>query len=218
MQVKSRERVANHGEVYTSEREVNAMLDLVFDQVNNHEKTFLEPACGTGNFLAVILQRRLDLLYQKHKKIQYYYELNAIIAISSLYGIELLADNVTECRERLLDLFVTHYTTHFKKTNPRCVDVARFLLSKNILCADALSLRQADGAPIVFSQWKFTSAQVKRRTYVYDVLINQYEHDLFGVSAEVLVTRTDEPTPQDGKIFLPQKEYPAVHFLELDRE
>lgn len=68
MQVKSKQRVADFGEVYTNEREVNAMLDLVADQASNPEKTFLEPACGNGNFLSEVLARKLNAVADKHKK------------------------------------------------------------------------------------------------------------------------------------------------------
>lgn len=210
MQVKSRQRVADHGEVYTAEREVNAMLDLVADQVINPQKTFLEPACGTGNFLAVILQRRLNTIYQKHKKIQYDYELNAITAISTLYGIELLPDNVAECRERLLTIFQNHYTTHFKKANPRCLDVARFFLSKNILCGDALTFKQNDGLPIIFCEWKFRNSLVKRRDYIYQDLHDQ-------------ITTNNIPKYNDqGQVpyiaHCVKDDYAEVLFLELSHE
>ncbi|UNU74252.1 restriction endonuclease subunit M [Moraxella nasovis] len=206
-QTKSRERIKDHGEVYTNEREVNAMLDLVAHQCTDPEATFLEPACGTGNFLAVILQRKLTAIYQKHKKIQYNYELNAITAISSIYGIELLADNVAECRERLLAIFQNHYSSHFKNINPRCIDVARFLLSKNILCGDALSLKQKDGTPIVFSEWSMLGTDMIRREYVYPDLINKSSERELPLFSDL---------GDDAYIPEPIKEYPPVYFLDID--
>lgn len=126
-QIKSKQRVANHGEVFTNDKEVNAMLDLLPNTIwqasqGAIQKTFLEPACGNGNFLAKILDRKLAMVLalinikkitKKHKQASY--EFYAILAVSSIYGIELLSDNCTECRNRLLDLFVIHYQNHFKK-------------------------------------------------------------------------------------------------------
>ncbi|OOR91046.1 hypothetical protein B0181_03685 [Moraxella caviae] len=180
MQVKSRARVADHGEVYTNLREVNAMLDLVADQVTDFDKTFLEPACGTGNFLAVILERRLHALTKKHKKLQYDFEKYAIIAVGTMYGIELLPDNVAECRERLLGIFSAHYKATFPKTYKQaCIDSIAYLLSKNILCGDALTLQTHDGAPIIFSKWQLIGSQIQRDDYVYrDLLDKSSERDL----------------------------------------
>jgi len=105
-QIKSKDRVAAHGEVFTNPREVNAMLDLVKAETERIDSRFLEPACGDGNFLIEILRRKLAVCEARVKAKQYtqlQYEHDAIWAISSIYGIELLADNATSCRERLLN-------------------------------------------------------------------------------------------------------------------
>ena len=104
-QVKSKERVAKHGEVFTNPREVNAMLDLVQDQITRMDATFLEPACGSGNFLVEILRRRMAYLNQKYKTSLIQYQPATVQAVCGLYGIELLSDNAAECRERLLATF-----------------------------------------------------------------------------------------------------------------
>ena len=111
-QIKSKKRVADHGEVFTAEREVNAMLDLVKNETERIDSRFLEPACGDGNFLVEILRRKLEIVEKEHKptgKIsgQRYedYERNAIKAIMSIYGVDLLQDNVIACRERLFNVF-----------------------------------------------------------------------------------------------------------------
>ena len=101
-QVKSRERVQQHGEVFTNEREVNAMLDLVKHETERIDSRFLEPACGDGNFLAEILRRKLQVcrkFVEQGKNTQLEYEKNAVLAVSSIYGIELLTDNAMACRE-----------------------------------------------------------------------------------------------------------------------
>ncbi len=100
-QVKSKKRVSDHGEVFTSEREVNAMLDLVKQETERIDSRFLEPACGSGNFLVEVLRRKLAVVEAKYKSSQLEFERYAVIAISSIYGVDILKDNVEECRERL---------------------------------------------------------------------------------------------------------------------
>jgi type I restriction-modification system DNA methylase subunit len=113
-QVKSKKRVADHGEVFTSEREVNAMLDLVKQETERIDSRFLEPACGTGNFLVEILNRKLKIVKDRYKKSQIEFERNAIIAISSIYGVDILQDNAIECRDRLFEIFDVIYTRLYK--------------------------------------------------------------------------------------------------------
>ena len=100
-QVKSKKRVADHGEVFTNQREVNAMLDLVKDQTERIEATFLEPACGDGNFLIEILRRKLNVLKSKYSKSRLEYNANLIKAVCSIYGVELLEIGRASCRERV---------------------------------------------------------------------------------------------------------------------
>jgi len=114
-QVISKKRVAEHGEVLTGKREVNAMLDLVKQETERIDSRFLEPACGTGNFLVAILERKLAVVEKRYGRSQLEFERYAVIAISSLYGIDILPDNVSQCRERLFDVFDEIYTGLFKK-------------------------------------------------------------------------------------------------------
>jgi len=87
-QVKSKERVADHGEVFTAEREVNAMLDLVKHETERIESRFLEPACGTGNFLLEILSRKLSVVKANYRKSKSEYERYALLAVSSTTPIK----------------------------------------------------------------------------------------------------------------------------------
>src|SRR5690554_2375356 len=114
LQVKSKKRVADHGEVFTNEREVNAMLDLVKHETERIESRFLEPACGNGNFLAEVLRRKLNVIDQRYSKSQIEWERYAVIAVSSIYGVDILEDNAQECRERLFKIFDEQYTALFK--------------------------------------------------------------------------------------------------------
>ena len=115
-QVISKQRVTEHGEVLTGKREVDAMLDLLKQETERIESRFLEPACGNGNFLAEVLERKLRVVESRYGKSQLEYERNAVLAVTSIYGIDKQEDNVTECRERLFKIFDRRYTSWFKAT------------------------------------------------------------------------------------------------------
>lgn len=182
-QVKSKKRVADHGEVFTNVREVKAMCDLVFDECNRIESRFLEPACGNGNFLAEILSRKLAVCKRLYKKSSSDYEKYSFLAVSSIYGVELLNDNAEECRERLYKIWESDYKSVCKKEQNEDIKKAiRYLLDRNILCGNALSLMTVDENGndteqfIVFSEWSFvTETLVKRRDFRLDVLLRENE-------------------------------------------
>ena len=139
-QVRSKQRVADHGEVFTGKREVNAMLDLVKQETERIDSRFLEPACGTGNFLVEVLRRKLQVVQSRYKRNQLEYERYAVVAVSSIYGIDLLQDNVEECRKRLFDIFDEQYKALYKgKCKNACKKSVELILGKNILCGDAIS-------------------------------------------------------------------------------
>lgn len=205
-QIKSKERVAAHGEVFTNEREVNAMLDLVKQETERLDSRFLEPACGDGNFLIEILRRKLAICGARVKAKQYtqlQYEQNAILAVSSIYGIELLPDNAESCRERLLNYFTEQYQALFKsRCKDACIESARYILSKNIIIGDALTYKRVDAPEqwIHISEWSFIGdGKVNRRDYEFSYLVGKDEgDDLFSD--------------------LPAKTYKPVHFLKINRE
>ena len=177
-QIKSKKRVADHGEVFTAEREVNAMLDLVKQEAERVDSRFLEPACGDGNFLAEILRRKLAEVRRKYRKSPFDYEKNAVLAISSVYGVDLMMDNVEACRERLFKIWDKEYKAVCKKeTNDQTREAVRFILSRNIVCGNALTLMCVDengvdtAEPIVFSEWAFiTGTQMQRKDYCLIIL------------------------------------------------
>ena len=158
-QVKSRQRVADHGEVFTAEREVKAMCDLVKSETERIESRFLEPACGNGNFLAEVLRRKLAVVKSRYGKNPSDYERYSVL----------------ECRERLFALWDEEYTAVVKSAaNPQCREAVRYILQKNILCGDALTMEQSDGSPIVFAEWSFPTGNfIKRRDYRLDVLLKE---------------------------------------------
>ena len=173
-QIKSKERVAQRGEVFTAEREVNAMLDLVKNECLRPDSRFLEPACGDGNFLSAILRRKLAELRRKYKKSPRDYEKQAIVAIGSLYGVDIMNDNV-----------------------------AKFIISRNIINGNALTLMcvDADGndttAPIVFSEWTLIGGtQMQRSDYTMSDLL------LYNDNSEGNLFALTEDQKEEGGIFL----------------
>lgn len=205
-QVVSRRRVADHGEVYTAKREVNAMLDLVKQETERIESRFLEPACGTGNFLAEILERKLRVVEGRYGKNPLDYERYAVLAVSSIYGIDKLEDNVIECRKRVLGIFDWNYKSLFKDD---CRNAVKYILERNIIWGDALTLKTVgdDPKPIVFSEWSpVNSSMIKRRDFAFHELLYYGEY-------------RDRPLFSDlgEEVFFPEpvKEYPLVHFLRV---
>ena len=208
--IKSKQRVAKYGEVLTPKHIVDAMLDLVKQETERIDSRFLEPACGTGNFLTEILERKLRVVEKRYGSIQSEYERYAVLAVSSIYGIELLADNAEECRKRLFDIFDTAYTRLFKsKAREQCRKTVRYILKCNIVHGDALSLKTVgkNQQPIIFSEWSLVNGcMIKRRDFAFHELVNHgsmRELPLFSDLGE--------------EVFIPEpiKEYPPVHFLEV---
>jgi hypothetical protein len=171
--IKSKERVADFGEVNTSEREVNAMLDLVKQETERLDSRFLEPACGDGNFLIEVLNRKLEILVEKYKKNQYEFERNSIVVVGSIYGVDILADNAQSARERLLDRFIEVYEKYFKEySNDNLIKSIKFILDKNIIHGDALTLKQVDSDhPVIFSEWAIINSKLKRRDFTFEDLL-----------------------------------------------
>lgn len=206
-QLKSKKRVADHGEVFTNEREVNAMLDLVKHETESIDSRFLEPACGNGNFLAEVLRRKLNVVNQRYGKSQIEWERYAVIAVSSIYGVDILEDNAQECRERLLKIFDEHYNALFKdKCKDECRRSIKFLFTRNILWGDALDFTNpVTKQPIIFSEWCAVNGfMLKRRDYMFKFLVEKsFQTSLFN----------DEGNP--AAIDESVKDYPLIHFLKL---
>ena len=190
-QVISKQRVTDHGEVFTNKREVNAMLDLVKQETERIDSRFLEPACGTGNFLAEILERKLQVVESRYEKIQLEYERNAVLAVSSIYGIDILEDNVAECRNRVLEIFLNRYKAKFKSAvNPECT-------------------RSIGNAPvqIVFSEWSpINGSMLKRRDFTFHGLLDHAKMKEMPLFSDL---------GEDVFIPTPVREFPVVHFLKV---
>ena len=216
-QIKRRQRVADHGEVFTNPREVNAMLDLVRDESFRLDSRFLEPACGDGNFLIEILRRKLSLL--QDIKSQTDWEFQSLIAVGSCYGIDILPDNAEACRTRLEEYVLSQHPAS-ERLNARSADNTiqakrsvvsqptpcsvveespyllslRYMLQKNIVCGDALTYRTAENKPITFCEWTpiAGSMQFARRDFQFDFLVTQsHQYSLFDEQGQV--QSFDEP-------------------------
>jgi len=224
-QIISKKRVADHGEVLTGEREVNAMLDLVKQETERIESRFLEPACGTGNFLTVILQRKLVVVEKRYGKSQLDFERNAICAVSSLYGIDILPDNVSQCRERLFDVFDAVYERLFPETSKAgCREAVRFILFRNIIWGDALTYKGGGEPPksIIFSEWSFpfNDSRIIRRDFTFQGLLQHEETRealLFPEQAKKENNQLGLFSDLGEDVYIPKpvKDFPPVHFMEI---
>lgn len=219
-QVKTKERVANHGEVFTNEREVNAMLDLVKDETERIDSRFLEPACGEGNFLAAILQRKLYVVKAQYGKYLPDYEKYSILAISSIYGVELLEDNTKLCRERLFKIWSDNYRNTMKdEINEDSIRSAEYIISKNILCGDALTMLDQKDNPIIFPQWDLVVGNmIKRRDYRLDGLLQEESPNIVETN-QVSFSNMNEKWEFDEKTNIklpsPLKEYKLIDYRRV---
>lgn len=211
-QVRSRQRVADHGEVFTAQREVKAMCDLVDSECQRIESRFLEPACGNGNFLAEVLERKLAVVKSRYGKHPADYERHSVVAVMSLYGVELLPDNAAECRERLFAIWGKAYKAAVKKqVSELCREAVRYILEKNILCGDALTMLQADGSPIIFAEWSLvTGNMVKRRDFRLDQLLE-------GHQEQMTLDMQDWEFDEETQAFIPSpiREYPLIDYRRV---
>jgi len=209
-QVVSKKRVADHGEVFTSKREVDAMLDMVKQETERIESRFLEPACGKGNFLAEVLERKLRVVKSRYGKSQLEYERYGVLAVSSVYGIDILEDNVVECRQRLLNIFDQAYTQLFKDTvKTDCLKAVKFILELNIVLGDALTLQTVGDKPqsIVFAEWSpVNGSLLKRRDFTFHGLLAHAEHSALPLFSDL---------GEDVFLPTPVNEYPPIHFLRV---
>lgn len=226
-QVKSKERVQEHGEVFTNEREVNAMLDMVKQETERIDSRFLEPACGDGNFLAEVLRRKLDVVDSRYRRSRAEWERYAFIVVGSIYGVELLSDNVGSCRERLYEIVRRYYARVAKgASNQAFLDAIAYVLGRNILNGNALSLKAVDkdgndtSEPIVFSEWSVVMGdKVKRRDFRLDEMLegnvdNGQTRSLFGADYSPAV---DWEYDVETESFIPKpiREFPLMSLYEV---
>ncbi|MBZ0143441.1 MAG: SAM-dependent methyltransferase [Rhodocyclaceae bacterium] len=202
--IKSRKRVADHGEVFTPTWIVNAMLDLVKDESERIDSRFLEPACGSGNFIVNVLRRKLAAVECKFGKSDFEKQHYALLALMCIYGIELLPDNIAECRANMLEILADYLQIDESDDLYRA---ASYVLSQNLVHGDALTMLASDGQPITFAEWGYLGkGRFQRRDFRFDVLTGSSAFSAEGSLFAHL-----------GKheIFMPTKTWPPMTVSEL---
>ena len=208
-QIKSKKRVQERGEVFTNEREVKAMCDLVKDETERIESRFLEPACGDGNFLAEIVTRKLAVVSKRYGKSETDWEKYSVLAMSSVYGVDIMPDNAAECRERLFKIWEKAYKRKCKTIlSADCQNAVRFILSRNVLCGDALTMLDDNGNPIVFSEWSLIGSNMKRRDYTLANLLETQSYYDLPLFEDV----------EDVKVPKPVKEFDLIHYRRVQED
>ncbi|MEQ1915865.1 MAG: DNA methyltransferase [Gallionella sp.] len=202
--IKSRKRVADHGEVFTPAWMVDAMLDLVKEESERIDSRFLEPACGSGNFIVKVLQRKLAAVERKFGKNDFEKQHYALLALMCIYGIELLSDNIAECRANMLDILAEYLNLDESDDLYRA---ATYVLTQNLVHGDALTMRTISKEPITFSECGYLGkGKFQRRDFRFDVLTGSSAFSAEGSLFAHL-----------GKheIFTPTKIYPPMTVSEL---
>ncbi len=200
--VKSKQRVADHGEVFTPAWMVEDMLDLVKSESERIDSRFLEPACGSGNFLKAVLIRKLRAVEARYSKSEFERRHYALFALMSIYGIELLADNILECRQNLLTIF----TEFLGATDVKSWQLAaNKVLGTNIIQGDALTLKTATGEPSVFPEWGYLGGgKFQRRDFRYEALTQRASFE--GTLFEML---------EEHELFIPTKTYAPMTVSDI---
>lgn len=207
-QIKDKNRVLNFGEVLTSKREVLDMLNLVNTEALRLDSRFLEPACGDGNFLIEVLNCKLKILEKNYSKNQYEFEKFSVQIFTSMYGIDILEDNIIFARERLFNQYFDIYNKKFQSSiSIKCIDCIKYILELNLVHADALSFKELKTNKfIIFSEWSFINDKIKRRDFEFKNLIEYSPFEkgtLFSDLGEEVIIPS------------PVKDYPLVHFLDI---
>lgn len=205
--IRSRERVAEHGEVFTPPSMIEAMLGLVKDETERIDSKFLEPACGSGNFLVQILRRKLAAVEIKYGRSDFEKRYFALFALMCCYGIEILPDNIKECRANMRDIFSDFL--QLSETD-EMLGAATYVLSQNIVQGDALAMRNQYGEPITFAEWGYLGqGRFQRRDFRFDALTQSA-----AFSAE------DSLFAHLGRhdIFTPSQTYPPMSVRDLLKE
>ena len=202
--VKSKQRVADHGEVFTPPWMVEAMLDLVMDETERIDARFLEPACGSGNFIVQILRRKLVAVEFKYGKSDFERRHYALYGLMCIYGIELLADNIAECRANVLEVFAEYLQLYERDELYRA---ATHVLRHNLVHGDALTMRDHNGQAITFAEWGYLGkGKYQRRDFRFDTLTGsskfREEGSLFADLGK-------------HEIFVPIKTHPPMTVREL---
>ena len=202
--VRSKQRIADHGEVFTPPWMVEAMLDLVKDETERIDSRFLEPACGSGNFLVQVLRRKLAAVHLKYGKSDFDRRHYALLALMCIYGIELLEDNIAECRANLLEILAEYLDLDASDDLYRA---ASYVLSQNLVHGDALTMRAHDGQAITFAEWGYLGkGRFQRRDFCFAALT---QSSAFSAEGSLFAHLGKH------EIFTPERTYPPMTIGEL---
>jgi hypothetical protein len=205
--VKSKQRTVDFGEVNTSKAIVERMLDLIQEECIKLDSRFLEPACGDGNFLCEILKRKLTVILQQYKQ-QKEFEKFSLLACTTLYGIDLLFDNIDIARDRLYKIFEDFYKNKFQNVDTAILKSFKKILSKNIIQGDALSFKCGKKLEqvIVLTEWSLIDNSFKRRDFKYSDFISYSPIEGPNLFSDL-----------GDKAFIPRpvKEYPLIKYYEI---
>lgn len=204
--MKSRQRVVDHGEVFTPAWMVDAMLDLVKEETERVDSRFLEPACGSGNFLVQVLRRKLTAVELKYRNSEFEKGHYALLGLMCIYGVELLEDNIAECRNNLLEIFAEYLNLEESENLCRA---AAYVLSQNLIHGDALTMLTSAGEPITFAEWGYLGkGKFQRRDFRFDTLTLSAT---FSEEGSLFVDLGKH------EIFTPIKTYPSLTAEDLAR-
>jgi hypothetical protein len=205
--IKSKQRVVDHGEVFTPDWLVEAMLDLVKDETERLDSRFLEPACGSGNFLTKILKRKLAAVELRYGKSEFDRNHYALLSVMCIYGIELLKDNIEECQANVLQVLVSYLNLDIEDELYRS---SVYVLSQNIVHGDALTMRDINGSPITFAEWGYLGkGKFQRRDFRFDVLTGS---SAFSAEGSLFADLGRH------EIFQPVKTYDQVTISQLSKQ
>src|SRR5947207_6854717 len=202
--VKSKHRVADRGEVFTPAWMVEAMLDLVKDETERIDARFLEPACGSGNFLVQILRRKLAAVELRYGRSDFERQHYALLALMCIYGVELLPDNIAECRANLLEILASYLNVD---ESDELYRAASYVLSQNLVHGDALTMRTSDDQAITFAEWGYLGkGRFQRRDFRLDTLT---QSSAFSAEGSLFAHLGKH------EFFTPTKAYPSMTLSEL---
>lgn len=199
-----KQRVADHGEVFTPAWLVESMLDLVKDETQRIDSRFLEPACGSGNFLIKVLQRKLAAVEKKYGRSDFDKKHYALLGLMCIYGIELLPDNIAKCRANLIEVIA-----EFLQVSPSddLFKAAFFVLEQNVVHGDALSMQMESGEAIIFAEWGYLGkGKFQRRDFRFDMLT---QSSVFSEAGSLFAHLGKH------EIFVPEKTHPPMSIRQL---
>jgi hypothetical protein len=206
--VKDWQRVKEFGEVNTKPSTVNEMLKTVLNETLRLDSKFLEPACGDGNFLKEILIRKLKVIYEKYSKSQNEYEKFSLLACSSIYGIDILSDNIKLAKERLFEIFEKQYSLAFKDKKIEILNSFKFILDQNIVQGDALNFKSSseNGDSIILPEWSLVNNMFKRRDFKFKDVVSYKPMEGLNLFSDL-----------GDEAFIPEpiKDYPLINYLKI---